>query len=360
MDSTQNVPHDIIIDILAQLPVKALIRFKGVCRSWYSLIKDNKFIKQHYDTHKNCQKYFMTCRRRNMKNQFNYYHYTMDVPQLDSTSTISLVESPVPIDRSRMVLGNTQYFSCNGILLIITYANDIVLWNPATKESRRIPCPIRSKSGGLYNFCYFPSIDSYKIFRLGREVFNDDKNDMDIDIFSTKGNSWKSVGMFPSNYDFLDSSIVMSDGIVYMMAKRIGNLVSSTILRFCLEKEQFEEELLCVDTIPGRIRILYSVGEKLCLISSSGDNNEVREIWLYMMTTNSWSKILTIPLTLRPLSFMEDGGMMFQKFNRSGFVFEAYNSTTHKFEQVNVTEIEGLNLFNRVVTYVETLSSPNS
>ncbi|WMV59615.1 hypothetical protein MTR67_053000 [Solanum verrucosum] len=287
----------------------------------------------------------------------------MDIPQLDSTSsTTSLVESPVPIDQYRIIFGNNlQYFSCNGILLLTYPNNIIVLWNPATKESRRIPCPIRSKSGGLYNFCYFSRIDSYKIFRLGPKVFNGDRYGMDVDIFSTKDNSWKSVGMFPSNYDFLDSTdVVMSDGIVYMMAKRIGNLVNSTILRFCLEKEQFEEELLFVDTIPGRIHELFSVGEKLCLISSFGDNHEVREIWLYMMTTNSWNKILTIPLTLRPLSFMEDGGMLFQKFNRSGLVFEAYNSTTHKCEQVNVTGIEGLNLFNRAVPYIETLSSPNS
>ncbi|KAG5570258.1 hypothetical protein H5410_060024 [Solanum commersonii] len=223
----------------------------------------------------------------------------MDIPQLDSTSsTTSLVESPVPIDQYRIILGNNlQYFSCNGILLITYPNNIIVLWNPATKESRRIPCPIRSKSGGLYNFCYFPRIDSYKIFRLGPKVFNGDLYGMDVDIFSTKDNSWKSVGMFPSNYDFLDSTdVVMPDGIVYMIAKRIGNLVNR---------------------------------EKLSLVSSFGDNHE-------------------------------DGSMMFQKFNSSGFVFDAYKSTTHKFEQVNVTEIEGLNLFNRVVPYVETLSSPNS
>ncbi|KAG5570260.1 hypothetical protein H5410_060026 [Solanum commersonii] len=241
MDSTLNVPHDIIIDILTQLPMKSLIR------------------------------------RHNMKNQFNYYHYTMDIPQLDSTSsTTSLVESPVPIDQYRIIFGNNlQYFSCNGILLITYPNNIIVLWNPATKESRRIPCPIRSKSGGLYNFCYFPRIDSYKIFRLGPKVFNGDLYGMDVDIFSTKDNSWKSVGMFPSNYDFLDSTdVVMPDGIVYMIAKRIGNL------------EQFEEELLCVNTIPGRIRVLYSVGEKLSLVSSFGDNHEVGEIWLYMMAPN--------------------------------------------------------------------------
>ncbi|KAG5569701.1 hypothetical protein H5410_059467 [Solanum commersonii] len=119
--------------------------------------------------------------------------------ELDSTSIASLVEPPVPIDQSRKAFNEIQYSSCNGILLI-TYANDIIImWNPATRESRRIP---KSKSGGLYNFCYFRRIESYKIFRLGPVVFNGDKDEMDIDIFSTKSNKWKTVGIFPPDYYF--------------------------------------------------------------------------------------------------------------------------------------------------------------
>ncbi|WMV59807.1 hypothetical protein MTR67_053192 [Solanum verrucosum] len=280
----------------------------------------------------------------------------MDVPQLDSSSIVSLVESPVPIDQSRKVFPSIQYFSCNGILLI-TYADKIImLWNPATRESRRIPS---SKTGGHYNFCYFPRIEGYKIFRLGYGVVTDDINDMNIDIFSTKGNTWKSIGTFPPNYYFLGYNVVMTDGVVYMTAKRKENLSNYTILRFCLEKEQFQEELLFPYAIPRRRHVLFSLGEKLCLIRVLEGNHKVnREFWLYMMKTNSWNKILTLPLTLencvRPLSFMKNGGIMFQKSDSSGFV--AYNSTTHKLEQVNVAGIEELYFIN-IITYVETLSS---
>ncbi|XP_006353570.1 F-box protein At3g08750-like [Solanum tuberosum] len=340
-----SVPHDIIIDILTQLPVKSLIRFKGVCKSWYSLIKDDNFIKQHYDTHQNCQKYFVVCRRHKIST-----HYTME---LDSNSIASLVAPPVPIDQSRKAFNEIQYCSCNGILLI-TYANDIIImWNPATRESRRIP---KCKSGGLYNFCYFPRIESYKIFRLGPVVFNGDKDEMDIDIFSTKSNKWKTVGIFPPDYYFEGTSIVMSDGIVYMMAERKEN-ENCTILRFCLDKEEFQEELLFPNTIPSEIHV---VGEKLCLIGSLMSNHKIHEFWLYMMKTNSWNKILAIRLPskscLKPLSFIKDGGIMFKNY-MSKYVFKAYNSTTHKLEKVNVAGLEGHN-FKEVVTYVETLSSP--
>ncbi|WMV60005.1 hypothetical protein MTR67_053390 [Solanum verrucosum] len=286
-----------------------------------------------------------------MKNQFDYYHYTME---LDSNSIASPVESPVPIDQSPMAFPNIQCFSCNGILLI-TYANDIIImWNPATRESRRIP---PSKSGGLYNFCYFPRIEGYKIFRLGPVVFNGDKDEMDIDIFSTKSNKWKTVGIFPPNYYFEDSRVYMADGIVYMMAERKES-ENCTILRFCLEKEEFQEELLIPNTISPRG--IDVVGEKLCLIGSLEDNDKIRVYCLYMKKTNSWNEILAIQLPfkicLKPLSFIKDGGIMFQNY-MSKYVFKAYNSTTHKLEKVNVAGIEGLH-FIQVVTYVETLSSP--
>uniref|UniRef100_M1DLS3 Ubiquitin-protein ligase n=1 Tax=Solanum tuberosum TaxID=4113 RepID=M1DLS3_SOLTU len=354
---TQNIPNDIIIDILAELPVKSLIRFKNVCRSWYSLVKDDKFIKQHYDTHKNCKKFFIVS-TIHIKNQFDFYHYTMDVPQLDSSSKASLIESPVPIDESPTVYPDIQYFSSNGILLITYFDDIIVMWNPTTRESRRIPSPIQNKYGGLYNFCYFPRIDEYKIFRLVPRLVN---GDMEIDIFSTKSNMWKSIGPFPPNYCFFGTSVIMVDGVIYMMASRAENRDRViTIVRFCLEKEQFQDELLLFPCMmEGRRPMLYCVGEKLCL--KLVDYSQNHEFWLYMMKTNSWNKMSTMSIPpnvwLKPLSFMKDGNLMFQKYPGS---FVAYNSTTHKLEQVNVTGIETSFYLYKVVTYVETLSSPNS
>ncbi|XP_055829247.1 F-box protein At5g10340-like [Solanum dulcamara] len=312
----------------------------------------------------------MVSSRLNMKNQIDFYHYSMDVPQLDSSSTASLVKSPVPINQLQMV-SDIQYFSCNGIILI-SYTDDIIiLWNPATRESRRIACPIRSNWDRtlpccLYNFCYFPRINDYKIFRLGPKVVNG-YMEMEIDIFSTKGNTWKSIGPFPPNYYFFGSSIVMVDGVVYMMAKRSENGDrASTIVRFCLEKEQFQEELLFPHMTERTTSVLCDLGEKLCLSRKLVDYHDYsmssnHEFWLYTMKTNSWNKMLTIPnhyFWLTPLSFMKNGDILFQYYVNSGFV--AYNSTTHKLKQVNVAGIRAGLYFRKAVTYVETLSSPNS
>ena len=42
------MPEDLLIDILARLPVKSLQRFKCVCKYWYALIGSPDFISNHY------------------------------------------------------------------------------------------------------------------------------------------------------------------------------------------------------------------------------------------------------------------------------------------------------------------------
>ncbi|MCI32976.1 F-box/kelch-repeat protein, partial [Trifolium medium] len=45
--SLPTLPFDLIIEILSRLPVKLLLQFRCVCKSWKSLISDPKFAKKH-------------------------------------------------------------------------------------------------------------------------------------------------------------------------------------------------------------------------------------------------------------------------------------------------------------------------
>lgn len=41
------LPDEIIADVLSRLPVKSLMRFRCVCKSWRTLISNPQFIKMH-------------------------------------------------------------------------------------------------------------------------------------------------------------------------------------------------------------------------------------------------------------------------------------------------------------------------
>lgn len=45
--------EETVNDILLRLPVKSLLRFKCVCKSWHDLIKSSSFIKKHFDNESN-------------------------------------------------------------------------------------------------------------------------------------------------------------------------------------------------------------------------------------------------------------------------------------------------------------------
>ena len=46
-----DLPDEIVLDILAKLPVKSLLRFRCVCKPWYSSIANPSFISTHHLNH---------------------------------------------------------------------------------------------------------------------------------------------------------------------------------------------------------------------------------------------------------------------------------------------------------------------
>ena len=47
IDSLPILPYEIVVDVLSRLPVKSLMRFQCVCKSFKSLITDPSFAKKH-------------------------------------------------------------------------------------------------------------------------------------------------------------------------------------------------------------------------------------------------------------------------------------------------------------------------
>ncbi|KAL5721288.1 hypothetical protein ACHQM5_004948 [Ranunculus cassubicifolius] len=42
-----DLPVEMVFEILTRIPAKDLLRFKTVCKSWYSLISTRRFVKSH-------------------------------------------------------------------------------------------------------------------------------------------------------------------------------------------------------------------------------------------------------------------------------------------------------------------------
>ncbi|KAG5594484.1 hypothetical protein H5410_035716 [Solanum commersonii] len=298
------------------------------------------------------------------------YFFSVDTP-LQHDSAASLIESPIPgINHLSSVIFVSS--SNNGIILMVFPYDLINLWNPAIRELIKIPSSIpkmkksdRKRFLAIYGLGYVSSIDDYKIVRVGEK--DNSNGHFETDLFSMRDNSWKLIGKFPSYNFFREGDIVSIDGIIYMivMTDLSENVNESTILSFCLEKEQFEEVLFPDRILRFQNPILHVLEDNLCLTRMHDLASRDFEVWHMkkdgsMSTT--WSKILTIPSMyygrcLRRMKLMKINEYII--FLRYKGDFKVYNTNGERSKIVEVPEIDSLFYYiNWIVPYVESLFSP--
>lgn len=126
-----HIPEELIEEILINLAVEPLLRFKCVSKSWRRLISDKSFAKAHL------QKSSDFIDRHNL--MYKFYHrnrwslrscslkYLLDGQQYDAVPAWDhgpIGDHPKSIE----ILG-----SCNGLILVSDRKRSLLLWNPKTR-----------------------------------------------------------------------------------------------------------------------------------------------------------------------------------------------------------------------------------
>ena len=129
-----DLPDETVLEILARLPVKSLLRFRCVCKTWDSFITNPNFISTH-----------LLC----------YNHdddgYVIHMPRSNSLRQICTVASDRTFETiSEFRIPFTLQYgypklvgSCNGMLCVNDYWKfaimDVYLWNPSIRKFKRLP-----------------------------------------------------------------------------------------------------------------------------------------------------------------------------------------------------------------------------
>ena len=132
--------EDLIVEILSWVPVKSLMRFRCVSKSWNSLIFHPAFVKlhlQHQRASKNTH-LLLRCRRDSMLNLSDEF--------IGPCSIRGLLENPSStVDDACHQLHPGYFFigSCNGLVSLLYHSRSLVrngsieyrvrFWNPATR-----------------------------------------------------------------------------------------------------------------------------------------------------------------------------------------------------------------------------------
>ncbi|KAJ0018202.1 hypothetical protein Pint_09549 [Pistacia integerrima] len=194
-------PLDVLIDTFYLLPVKTLLRFRALSKSFCSLIDGPDFIKHHLE-------HSLSTKSRLILILKGLHLYTVDLDSLDKAIPFS--EYP------ESIWGGTEVFgSCNGLLALSNSDQDFLLFNPSTRKLFKLPVEIIEVPndscirGFVFSgFGYDHVNDDYKVVRMVRFKQDEDDNigwfsEYEVKVFSLKTNSWRQIKKLPNYLRFM-------------------------------------------------------------------------------------------------------------------------------------------------------------
>ncbi|XP_026382858.1 F-box/kelch-repeat protein At3g06240-like [Papaver somniferum] len=259
--------------------------------------------------------------------------------------------------------------SSNGLVLmvVITCYEDLCIWNPATREYKRVPEHPDDSDSVAHGFGFDCKNDDYKVLRIA--CSDPDEEVLEASVYSLASNSWKELGSISYYFPLGTNKGFLLDGVLHW-------IVSSVLLCFDISDETFCEVPLPYngsDWVQDPSILDLGVWEgKLCLFQKNHmDNkwtcthqNDHIDVWTMM--DNKWSKHLKITAHMidmyygRPIQTLQNGEILIEGGPRKEEEGIALISYDPKLERVRALMIHGDPDESEVDTYIETLVPLNS
>ena len=289
---SERVPNDIVFDILTQLPVKSIIRFRCVSKTCNSIITNPIFITTQFNLNQ------AKSLSNNNNNNNGYVLYTTPSRQLcmvncNSYSSLTRFEIPFFDDC-------TVHF-CNGMFCLHGFHKPpIILWNPSIRKYKMLPPtqftdPFVHVSVGL---AFHSQNNDFKILRIF--CFQGSKLPLyEAEVYTLSTNSWRKVvisleslnGCVPQRC----TRCIFFNGALQCL---VYTQESSFILSFDVSNERFREIMLPPNYLDGvfwhseRLAVFKGL---LALIVCGVDLHEesgICHIWVMKKygVVDSWTK----------------------------------------------------------------------
>lgn len=311
------LPEEIIVEILSRIsPVKSLMRFKCVCKSWLSLIStDSNFINKHLSHQIQNDEYDLLVLEGDW---FTWSDLSFSTYNSKTYNQITTFQFPIEPVECLYVIG-----TYNGLFLLqITYDWGLMLFNPTTRELKSIPidqpkhqsqCPNKDLGFGYDSFK-----EDYKI--VTRYHANDMPNSCEAFVYSFAMNSWRIInGEVAKDYDISCSNQVVVNGCIHWLGNCWIKKDEFIIIAFDLHKEEFEKmevpdcKIQKCESRLGELQGCLSI-----FVVDHFDQFDKFDIWAmkYYGSSKSWTKQITFTwpiLCPSLLGFGRDGKVFFSQ-----------------------------------------------
>ncbi|KAK9283366.1 hypothetical protein L1049_011608 [Liquidambar formosana] len=357
------LPKDICMEILSRLPVKSLLRFRCVCKSWCALTKDPIFIDKH-----------LLLNRATLSNN-DFPLIVGYCEELTGKSVVSLI----PTETLEMFVHpdpesfNTKFehFSgpCNGIYLLGDEVHDY-LCNPALRQLKALP-DFPTEQPNSKNHCLGFGFDSktndYKVIAITEG--SSSCPEAQVFAYTLSADSWRKIDVvLPFNakmFSYGPRFQTRQDGVLHWWAEDGDDTV---IVSFDFADEVFQKtQLPDVGLHPDEIEVdLVVFNDSIALIvypPLDEDDYEMGiscDVWVMKESgvRVSWSKLLRIEPSLGIASVMglwRNGQILLEKDVGDYRQLVLYDPRSQEFKK-NI-QFHGIQGSAYVVTYMESLVS---
>jgi F-box interacting protein len=281
------------------------MRCKCVSKSWYALVTNPSFISKHLKISHNLNRGGAILRRGG----------GLDQPRLSTLSNETL-EVSGDVDLSQWFQDEVSMVSmfgpCNGILCLsctlwnmrdgYSDCDRLVLWNPATRESKILP-PIHRQLDmpdliPTFGFGFDPKTNDYKVVRIMKFGYQQ----CEVQVYHLSTNSWRVLDSSPNPSYVIYKSHFSSylNGVYYWWARVHDHsyMDRRLLLSFDMSNEVFQEVLPPpFERVSTWTEDVAVINDSVTLISPCGiASKEWVGIWVLNEcgVERTWTKIFTI------------------------------------------------------------------
>ena len=362
--SSRELPEDLLTEILSKLAVKCLGRFKCVSKSWHALITNPNFITKHVT--------WVNSHNPHRRAILGHWDWNWGNPRVSTlfNETLELSGDVDLLQLFQHQVGEVLVIgACNGIIcLAATLGKDgkringyeqLVLWNPATRESKMLP-PIHRPSDlpgyfSDFGFGYDSKTNDYKVVRI--LPYN---SQYEVAVYSLGADSWRVIDSSPDPSYWIRSSYFPSyvNGVDHWWAIDTGKVSRPFLISFDMSNEVIQKVLL-PPIEASSIEDITAINDSLALILRRDDELDTSfDIWVLNESgvERTWTKLLTIG-PIPPFfcdwdltQLREDCSVVLSDPNVGGFAL--YDPRTQEFRNLRINETGSCS---QLISYTESI-----
>ncbi|XP_020239853.1 F-box/kelch-repeat protein At3g06240 [Cajanus cajan] len=361
-----SIPHDVALSILSRLPVKSLNRFGCVHTSWSNFLENPKFLSLYLQN--------LLSKDNDGSSILLWQQVSEGLPDLlwisgERFEKKVKLDWPPPCLEEDVKFIAIHDYCVNGAIGLIrskgSYGDEnVVLWNPTTKEFRVIPFGLSQGQGISFSFLvhtpgfwYDHVNDDYKFLQQAA-CFVDDSKDIVYfwRIYSLKGNSWKKLDLGPicaSHICKPMGSVVNLNGSLHWWGTKHHDIGTEEdlLISFDMNNEIFHKPIGCPTNAEFVNRYLAVFNGSIAMISNY--------LWINCLDISilgeigvkeSWTKIFTIgplPCFELPIGVGHKGDIFFIKEDGE---LDCFDLRTQMSKEIGV---RGVNYNSKVLIYKE-------